>query len=53
MYNDSTMNYNIESARKLNKIFNDIDGLESIINSLSSEVDALIDQADQIDKSID
>jgi hypothetical protein len=53
MYNDSTMSYNIESARKLNKIFNDVDSLESIINSLNSEVDSLIEQAHQIEKSID
>ena len=53
MYNDSTINYNVESSRKLNKLYYDIDNLESIINVLSLEVDGLIEQSDKIEKSIE
>ena len=52
MYNDSTVSYNIESNRKLYKIFDDIDSLELIINSLSIEVESLITQSDKIESAI-
>lgn len=52
MYNESTVSYNIESNRKLIKIFEDIDSLELIVNSLGNEVDSLMVQSEKIDQAL-
>ena len=52
MYNEDTLNYNLDHSNKQKKFLNEVDNLEIIINALNNEADSLIASVDQIGSMI-
>jgi len=52
MYNEDTLNYNLDHSNKQKKFLNEVDNLEIIINALNNEADSLIASVDKISSMI-
>ena len=52
MFNEDTLNYNVDHSIKQKKFMTEVDTLEVIINALNMEADNLIEMAEKINNNL-
>ena len=52
MFNEDTVNINVDHSTKQKKFMNEVDNLEVIINALNIEADNLVEMAEKINRTI-